>query len=115
MSGVAKLNRLVSPFLLAIILLSLQPAILGQSSHGWIAGRVQDTRNSLVLEGVVISVTGPDGAKIIETSTDSSGHYQLLWLPPGDYELKIGRAGYYTYTKRVRVESERGSLVNVSM
>src|SRR5215471_3864485 len=101
--------------LVFLLLAAIHCTANGQSSHGWILGRVRNARSFEWIAGAAVSLTTLDGAKIVETSTDGSGRYWLLWVAPGEVELKIEKSGFYSHVKGVRVESERGSLVDANM
>ncbi|HWX41864.1 MAG TPA: carboxypeptidase-like regulatory domain-containing protein, partial [Blastocatellia bacterium] len=87
-----------------------------QSPGGWVAGRVRDAKDSRPLEGVRVSVSRPDGREYVGTSTDSSGSYRILAVPPGGYQISFAAVGYRTLTVAgVAVQSERASFVDLAM
>ena len=93
-------NR-IRPALLALLLLPL--ALIAVASILSTPAQAQDVTGSL--QGTVLSpekapepdvhitVSGPHLQGVRGTMTDRHGFYQFLTLPPGTYELRIGRIG----------------------
>jgi hypothetical protein len=52
------------------------------------------------LPGVTITATSPSLMGQKTAITDVDGHYRLLLLPPGTYELKIFMSGFQTITRK---------------
>jgi hypothetical protein len=55
-----------------------------QSTTGTISGRIVDAQG-FTLPGVVVTATGPQGAKSVVT--DDQGRFNLPFLTPGAYSL----------------------------
>jgi outer membrane receptor protein involved in Fe transport len=85
----ARRNSSVTLVLLVLFLLRL-PALAGTT--GKITGRVIDKSTSEPLTGVNITVEGT----FLGGSTDISGTYTILSVPPGSYRLKASLMGYGT-------------------
>ena len=87
--------------------------------------RAQDSNASL--SGSIISATGAGvpNAKVAvknlatgqstETQTDSAGHYHLLNLFAGDYELAISAEGYSTNTVKVTISAATAKTADVTL
>lgn len=66
---------------------------------GSITGKVRDG-TGVALSGVEISVRGSSlPAGVMTTLTEGDGHYRLLHLPAGIYEILIGMDGFATQSK----------------
>jgi Carboxypeptidase regulatory-like domain len=50
-----------------------------------------------------VSIKNAAGEQTAETQTDSSGHYSLPGLAPGDYELSTSADGYNANTTKVTI------------
>jgi outer membrane receptor protein involved in Fe transport len=80
----------------------LVPAVLFAGTTGKVSGRVTDKQNRPVVAATVLIVGGRMGA-----FTDAQGDYSILNVPPGTYEISIGRMGYKTrVTKNVIVSAD---------
>jgi hypothetical protein len=63
------------------------------SSNGHLFGQVTDPSGALVA-GASVRLLDANGALIATTSTDSSGNYLFLSLPPGRYRLEFDLGGF---------------------
>ncbi len=80
----------------------LAPAVLFAGTTGKISGRVVDKQSRPIVAATVLIVGGRLGA-----FTDAQGDYSILNVPPGTYEISIGRMGYKTrITKNVLVSAD---------
>ena len=82
--GVKKLS-VVS--VVAIISFVVGGVAAAQDTTGTIGGRMVDAQG-LVLPGVTITATGPQGVKT--TVTDGTGRFTLAFLTPGGDALAVG-------------------------
>ena len=74
--------------------------LVAQIIPGSIGGTVTDATGAVVA-GVAVSVTGPaliGGART--TTTDASGTYRFLELPPGTYTVRFEKSGFKTFTSQ---------------
>ena len=79
---------------IALVWLALMTAMAhAQTTTGTVSGRIVDAQG-LVLPGVVVTVTGPQGAK--SATTDGEGRFTLPFLTPGAYSLKAELLGFKT-------------------
>lgn len=82
-------RTLVSMISLALIMMSLTPAILAaQQPTGSIEGTVTDAQGAVV-PGATITVRGVGTGFSRTGNSGDSGHYKFLQLPPGVYEVKV--------------------------
>ena len=66
-----------------------------QTGTAALIGTVTDQQGA-VLPGVTVTVTGVDSGVSRTATTDTSGGYQVLALPPGLYNLKVELEGFRT-------------------
>ena len=76
--------------LVAALLVASATAVFAQTT-GTINGRVVDSQG-LAVPGATVTVTGAQGAKT--TTTDADGRYQVPYLTPGTYTVKVELAGF---------------------
>jgi outer membrane receptor protein involved in Fe transport len=73
--------------------------LFAQRTTGGLGGTVKDSSGA-VLPGVVVTVSGPNIVGVQSATTNESGFYRIINLPPGDYELKFTLGGFRTVTRR---------------
>jgi len=79
---------------LALMWLVLNTAMAhAQSTTGSISGRIVDAQD-LVMPGVTVTATGPQGAK--SAVSDNQGRFNLPFLTPGPYSVKAELQGFKT-------------------
>ena len=80
--------------LLAIFfLLSLTPALRGQSTSASISGRVTDSTRARIVDAKVAAINTGTNAPY-EARTNASGEYVLPSLPPGHYRIEVEKDGF---------------------
>src|SRR6201991_888592 len=86
------------------------------STTGSIEGNVTDTTGAAV-PGVTDRVTSKNMISAQSATTDDSGHYRILALPPGRYEVKVEAAkGFAAFEKNdVEVNLSRTSGVEIQL
>src|ERR1035441_9998760 len=67
--------------------------VLAQDTTGKIVGTVSDPSGAVVV-GATVTVTNTGTKAAHQTSTDRQGHYQVLELPIGRYEVAAEAAGF---------------------
>src|SRR5262245_44570705 len=67
-------------------------------SGGAIRGYVTDEQRA-VLRGVTVIATSPDAPGPYSVTSDSSGFYRLLDLPPGRYAIRAELDGFATWVR----------------
>ncbi|MEW6368983.1 MAG: TonB-dependent receptor [Acidobacteriota bacterium] len=80
---------------LILMMLSLMPVGGWAQTTGGIVGHVED-ESGAVLPGVAIQVESPALQGTRTASTDISGVYRIMLLPPGEYKLTFSLAGFTT-------------------
>ena len=76
--------------LVLVLALALAPLpARAQGSGGTLAGTISDTAGKGIA-GAKISAKNSSAGQMVQTQTDSSGHYTFANLAPGDYEISVG-------------------------
>jgi len=78
--------------LLAFLMFAVALAF-GQSTFGTFVGTVQDQSGS-VIAAAVVTITNLDDNSVRSATTNSSGQYQLLNIPPGRYSISVIKSGF---------------------
>jgi len=107
----------VTAFLLwPFFLVSLLIPISGKAQTGIAAlsGIITDPSGKPVANAKV-SAKNLASAQATETQTDSTGHYRLTNLEPGDYELFISAEGYSTNTLKVKIAAGASKTADVTL
>lgn len=92
MCGVRLLVLLLAGVLVA-------PGLFGQDARGRISGSVKDS-TSAVMPAVEISARNMDTGVVSRAQTNESGAYDLLYLPPGTYDLTVSAPGFKTIEQK---------------
>ena len=95
----------------AVIVTSLAGRLAAQETTGTISGRIVDAQQ-LVLPGVTVTATGPQGLKI--TVTDAEGRFTLAFLTPGSYAVRAELQGF-TAIDRPDVQVGLGQAVDLAL
>jgi hypothetical protein len=97
--GVNQLSPRIFAFfgLLAVLFVVSSIALSAQSVNtSAIRGTVQDSTGAVV-PGASVSARDMDTGVVTDTKTNSSGTYNLLYLPVGRYSVSVSKAGFDTY------------------
>jgi len=94
-----------------LIALSLPPAGWSQAASGNIAGLVYDPSGAVV-PGATVRVVNTETGVTRTATTDEQGHYTVLNLPVGTYELTFTREGF-AELKRTGVVLRVGDALKV--
>jgi hypothetical protein len=88
------------------------PLLASAQVLGTVAGSVKDASGA-VLPGVTVEVTSPALIERTRTATtDSTGLYRIINLPPGNYEVTFSLPGFNTI-KREQVQVQAGFTVTI--
>ncbi len=79
--------------LLAALLFLLVPALFAQNYNGRISGTVADSTGA-VIPGATVVITNTGTNLSWKATTDSSGFYQVVNLPPGVYNVEAEASGF---------------------
>jgi hypothetical protein len=63
------------------------------------------------LEDAIIKIAGSP----LERTTDANGNYEFSYLTPGEYEIEIGKHGYYPQTFDVTVTADGTVMQNATL
>jgi hypothetical protein len=92
--------------------LALSPQFLFSGTTGKIAGNIKDSKTHETLVGVNILIEGTR----LGGTTDPSGDYFVINIPPGTYNITASLVGYRKVTiTDVRVQIDRTSTLNFSL
>jgi hypothetical protein len=110
-SGAAK--RVVALCIFSLLFLSSIP-VRAQEPNAPLSGVISAATGAPVSNAKVAAKNLSTGESK-ETQTDSSGHYTIPNLPPGDYEVSVTAAEYSTNTLKVTVTAQGPNSANVTM
>lgn len=101
---------------MALAMLALVAAAgLGAQTTGGIVGRISDEDQG-VLPGVTVEARGPALQGVRATTTDATGTYRLILLPPGSYTLTATLEGFAPKVQEnVAVGLDRETTINVTL
>jgi protocatechuate 3,4-dioxygenase beta subunit len=89
-------------------------ALLANSAHVVLNGRVTDTA-SAPLAGAIVTVCGEQGA-VTSMETDTRGEYSFVALRPGNYTVRVTLPGHAMYENRaVKVTATHPQILNVRL
>lgn len=93
---VAKSLGIMLTLLLAV---GMMPSFAsGQVLYGSLVGNVAD-QNGAVLAGATVTITNKGTNQVREVTTGTDGEFLILNVLPGEYDLKVTKQGFTTYTK----------------
>src|SRR6266404_827008 len=113
--GKMKMGKIVFRGLLSLICLAvLVPGASAQYRAG-IQGVVLDTQGDTV-PAATVTLTNLETNKTSQVSSDDSGVFNFLSLPPGRYRIEIEKAGFKKKTlENLEVAGERTQSANVTL
>ena len=103
-------------FLLAVAALAfLAPARTQQVTVSQLDGYVTDPSGGAIA-GADVRVVEFDRSQVHQTTTDSTGRYQLPNLPVGRYQLEISFSGFKTYVgKGIQLDAASTRTISVTL
>ena len=87
-----------------IVLFGAAVSVAGAQRFSTFSGTLVDQTNA-VLPGIVVTLTNSAAETRHEVRTDSSGHFELLGLTNGDYQLGIAAPGFKTVSEPLTIAS----------
>lgn len=105
-------SRDYSSLLLRVTIAILFATSLAVAQSGRIDGRVVDPQGEAVPQAQ-IQLLNSDGNQAAQTSSDLQGHFGLLSIDPGVYQLRTGAPSFVTEVTSVSVEPGRQQEVTV--
>src|SRR5687768_702114 len=98
-----------------MLVLSVATAASAQLVGGAIHGTVKDAQGA-VLPGAAIVVRNVATGVTHEQTTDPSGHYQVLALPPGEYDVSVSIAGFRSVAHRgIRLTVGQTAVIDTTL
>src|SRR5215510_9609594 len=103
--------------LLAVLLtVGLTPSLAGaQVLYGSLVGNVTD-QNGAVVSGATITIINKGTSQTREAVTSESGEYSITNILPGDYDVKVTKQGFSTFTRTdLKITTNNLTRVDVQM
>ena len=105
------MNRITLRLIAALAILTLCSVwAFGQTERGQIGGTIKDATGAVVVGAKVTAVSTNTGL-LRETTTNSSGLYSIVSVPPGPYNVTIESTGFQKVTQSVMVTV--GAVTNI--
>ncbi len=82
----------------AVVTLAVAATTLAQNATTSLRGVVRDPSGALV-PGAAVQLTNKAAGQVLNTTSKSSGDYQLQQIPPATYEITVTAPGFGTQTK----------------
>ncbi|MEE6258993.1 alkaline phosphatase D family protein [Plantactinospora sonchi] len=79
-----------------------------------LVGRVTDRATGAALPNVEVTVTRPDGGRLVAATTDPDGEV-LTFAPPGDYTVAVNGVGYQPVVHQVSVREGQPARLDVAL
>lgn len=110
------MKRLLFSVALGAVLLAFTAPSSSAQITGTLGGVVADAQGG-VLPGVTVTATSPNLHRSdVFTATGADGHYQLVGLPAGTYELTAALSGFRTETlKNIRVGLNEAVTLDIKL
>src|SRR5262245_54481930 len=111
------LSMKASGALLAVLLtVGLTPSLAGaQVLYGSLVGNITD-QNGAVVSGATVTIVNKGTSQIREAATNESGEYSITNILPGDYDVKVTKQGFSTFTQTgLKITSNNLTRVDVQM
>ena len=99
-------------FALCVSLFAMS-AMAQTSTTGSIEGTVVDA-NGAAVPGVTVMVTSPNMISAQSAVTDGEGHFRVLNLPPGKYNIKIEETGGFAMYEQSNIEVNLSKTASVN-
>ncbi len=90
------------------------PAVAQDYNQVNATGRIQGT-NGKAISGATVTVKSNDQGFSRTTTTDSSGAYRILALPPGSYTVTVSASGYEDFSDDSVVLSQSGASNQITL
>ena len=100
--------------ILVMGLFATQAFAQSQASAGQIAGIVKDSAGAVVV-GATVTATNPATGFSQTVTTEESGFFRIVLLPPGNYKVTVSRQGFADATAQVSVGVGRTTDLNVAL
>ncbi|HKD06773.1 MAG TPA: TonB-dependent receptor [Bryobacteraceae bacterium] len=105
----------VSSVLGVLLFMAAAEPTVAQTITGSVTGSVVDDSGAIIV-GAKVTLTNTGTSETQNAPSDSSGNFQFLLLPPGNYVLDISNPGFKTFRREgIIVEADRSLAVPVSL
>ena len=104
-------------FILSLLLISSMP-LIAQENLATVFGFVEGDDTNAELSGVTVTVIGESEDDLISGGlSDQGGYFEIEGLAPGNYKIRLSRAGYRAETVPVLVfaGNQNYNLGNVTL
>jgi hypothetical protein len=99
----------------ALVLVFVSGTMLGQAVNATLLGTVTDSTGAVVA-GATVRITEMKTGVGRTAATNSSGNYEFVDLPPGEYEVTVEQKGFKKVTRTgVDVQVNRDVRVNLTL
>lgn len=85
-----------------------------QNQNGKISGRVFDQGSGKTIPQEMVLLYSGD-VQTMSARTNQSGNFSFVALNPGEYSLKIQRNGYFPFTRKIRVNANFTTKIDISV
>jgi hypothetical protein len=109
-----KAGKIGVAFSMILLLLSISIPVRAQNSNSSLSGAITGADGPAV-PNAKIAIKNLATDQSTETQTDSSGHYNLPNLVPGDYELGVSAEGYSTNFVKVSIAAGANKTADVTL
>ena len=97
-----------------VLICILSFSAFGQTT-GSVTGTVADTQGGVV-SGATVKISSPALGIDQDVTTNASGYFQFLLLPPGSYTLDVQASGFSAFRRQgIVVEADRSESIPVSL
>lgn len=108
-------RRRIATILFSLLLLAGVCAVRAQNVDSSIQGEVADTSGAMV-PGASIQLINVQTGVLLKTQSDQAGNYVFPVVSPGEYSLRVSKAGFANYQiSRFRVIVGQRATENVSL
>ena len=95
-----------------ILLLLLSVSSLWSGTTGKVAGKVEDKNSGEPIIGATIIIVGTS----LGAATDIDGHFTILNVPPGTFDIQVSFIGFRkVLVRNVRVSIDQTARIDISM
>lgn len=108
------INKFLVYFLVALYLLVITPALVGQASESNLSGEVRDSSGAVLPGAVVEALNKATGAQR-SVKTLGDGSFRISSLPPGQYDVTVSRTSFANQTQHVMLLVGETAEVNFTL
>ena len=99
---------------IVVLLLSLGGALRAQTGDAMLSGSVVEEAGPAVFNAE-IAVKNKITGQLLETQTDSAGHFEVQGLTPGDYEVSASAEGFMSKVSTVTITAGISQTANLTL